>query len=464
MTASSKMFRFMKKIICSCFAIAALAACTNKALEPQTPKSPFRLYVSTETKATFNEETYAVSWKANETLHVLVNGEAYDFTKVADEENAFECTTFTPEAGVTYNYEVLTPYRSDYGEGVFTYSGGVKVTMYGQGSAVGKEAPVIHMQHLTAIIKTVIENTGEVDLVVNSIRVESDTDDMGGRYRISDGVLTAVNPVKYTVMDSQNVSIPAGESKAMFVQCAPFTASAGSKLTITLVAGSDTFPIVKDVTSPITFHAGGVKTTTVQIGKEAPVVAPTTATEVYVDFGPTKVTDAKWNAITGSGVCDPVALKTADGEDSGLSIAVTSAFSTTWGGAGSEPLATWEIGTLAFPKDVYKDALMISNATTMGKVEISGCKAGSTYTIKVLSFRYNGSRSIRIARVACDGKTNDVDTGAKTAADMTDNNFISTFTGVSPVDGKIEVAVSAIQDTRTDVINSYLNAIVITEE
>lgn len=458
----------MKKIIYTFLAIAALAACNKPELKPEVQSDAFRIYVSTEaSKASFNEGTFEVTWKSNETLHVLVNGDPYDFTKVEDEENAFECSAFVPEDGVTYNYEVLTPYNSGYGEGVFTYSGGVKVTMYGQGSAVGAESPAIHMQHLTAIIKTVIENTGEVDLVVNSIRIESDTDDMGGRYRISGGELTPVNPVKYTVMDSQNVSIAAGESKPMFLQCAPFTTSAGSKLTFTLVAGSDTFTIVKEfaASNQAAFHAGGVKTTTVQIGKEAPVVDPVTAEEVFVDFGPTACTDTKWNAVTSNGVAEAKALKFADGTESGLSLAVTSAFSTTWGGAGSEPLATYTEADVDFPKDVYKDALMISNATTTGKVVISGCTAGATYTVKALSFRYNGSRSIRVAHVECGGKSNNVDTGAKSSSDMINFSFVSTFTNVSPdADGNIEIAVSAVKDTRDDVINGYLNALVITKE
>lgn len=461
--------RSMKKIFYSLFALVALAACSKPEEAPVADSAPFRIYLdSQDSKASFNEGTFEVTWKNEESLHVLVNGEAYNFTKVAGEENAFECSDFTPEDGVTYSYEVLTPYNAGYGEGVFTYSGGVKVTMYGQGTAVGSESPCVMMHHLTAIIKTVIENTGEVDLVVNSIRIESDTDNMGGRYRISAGELSPVNPVKYSVMDGQNVSIPVGESKPMFLQCAPFTTSVGSKLTFTLVAGADTFTIVKEFTADktATFHAGGVKTTTVQIGKEAPVVEPTDAVTVYVDFGPTAVPNSQWNAVTAAAAsANPVGLKLPDGSASDLSLAITNAFSTTWGGAGSEPLATYTEADVDFPKDVYKDALQISDGNTTGKIEISGCTEGKTYTLKVLSIRYNGSRDIRVARVSCGGSYNDVDTGAKSASDMDNNSFVSTFTNVSPDEnGVIEIAVSAVVASRTDVVNGFINALVISEE
>lgn len=454
----------MKKIIYSVFALAAIAACGKvEPSVPQTETEAFKIYLETEeSKAAFNEQTYAVTWKSGETLRVFVNGTAYTFTKSEEEENAFECADFVPVDGVTYDYEVLTPYNSGYGDGVFTYSGGVKVTMYGQGRAVGAQTPYIPMRHLTSIIKTVIKNTGEVDLVFNSIRIESDTDNMGGRYKISNGELSEVNPVKYSVMDGQSVTVKVGESKPMFLQCAPFTTSAGSKLTFTLVAGSDTFIIEKNFTASnqVTFSAGKVKTTTVEVGKEAPAVDPSTSSDVYVDFGPTGTEG--WNSITSAAKNDAVALLANDGSDSGLSLEISSAFSTTWGGAGSEPKATFKVGDIEYPKDVYKDALMISNSTTTGVIIISGCDKSRTYNLSALSIRYNGSRSIRVTKFDVHGTVITIDTGAKSAADMDNNNFVAEFSNVSPdSDGNITIKVSAVKDTRDDVINGYINALVI---
>lgn len=457
----------MKKIFYSIFAIAALAACTRTAAPEQSTAFRIKLDLG-ETKPVFNQETYEVSWKADEQLHVLVNEQAYTFTKVAETENTFECADFQPVAGTEYNWEVLTPYRKDYGEGVFSFSGGVGPVMYGQGKTVGDQAPAIHMQNLNSVIKIVMENTGEVDLTTSVYRIESDTDIIGGRHQVHGGVISeveGVSPVKFTTLTSGNDrTIKVGESGAICLQCMPFTPTVGSTLTISVTAGSDVFKKEIKFTSEnlVEFKAGKVKTTTMTIAKEKPV---TTDTKVYVDFGPTQSTDTKWNAVLAAGVSEKaVALNDATGEDSGLTLAITNAFSTTWGGAGSEPLATYTEADIDFPKDVYKDALMISNGSTTGKVEIAGCKSGKTYSVKVLSIRYNGSRNTRISKIDVNGSNTTIDTGAKSAADMNNNDFVASFASVTPdADGKITISVSAVLGSNANVINGFLSAVVIAE-
>lgn len=267
----------MKKVIYSIFAIAAFAAC-NKVEDPTeiehgipTETKGFVINVSTGTKATFNEESLAVTWDENEELHVFINNTPYTFTRVG-ETDSFECDTFFPEEGTSYNYEVLCPYNKNYGDRVFTYSGGVKIAMYGKASTEGTEEPAIEMEHLTNIIKTNIKNIGGETITIKSIKIESNLN-IGGRYSITNGELTPVNPVNYTEMDSQNVSIAAGEMKPMFIQCKPFTTKDGDYLTITLTDNANkTYVINKEFTSAVNFEAGKVNTTTVEI----PIVEPVT--------------------------------------------------------------------------------------------------------------------------------------------------------------------------------------------
>lgn len=457
----------MKKIFYSIFCVAALAACT-KTVAPEA-STAFRIKLDlAETKPTFNQETYEVAWKADEQLHVLVNETAYTFKKVAEQDNIFECADFQPVEGTTYNWEVLSPYRSDYGEGVFSFSGGVAPIMYGQGTTVGAEAPSIHMQNLNSVIKIAMKNTGEVDLTTNSYRIESDTDIIGGRHQVHNGVVSEVEgiaPVKFTTVTSGNDrTIKVGETAYMCLQCMPFTPTIGSKLTITVVAGSDTFTKVIEFTAAnqVEFKAGKVKTTTIEIGKEAP--QPTGDKKVYVDFGPTGNVDG-WNSVTAAGVsASPIALKDGDGNATDLTLAITNAFSTTWGGSGSEPLATFTAGGIDFPKDVYKDALMVSNGSTTGKIEIAGCNTDKTYKVKALSFRHNGSREIRVSKIDINGQNTTIDTGAKSADDMNNNNFVYTLDSVTPdANGKINISVSAVVATRTDVVHGFINALVIEE-
>lgn len=460
----------MKKIFYSIFAIAALAACTKPGAIEQAAAFRIEVLTNNSTKPTFNQDTYKVSWKTDEVLHVLINDQAYSFSKTTDSDYSFECAEFQPVEGQTYNWEIVTPYRSDYGERTFSFSGGIGPVMYGVGTTTGAEVPSIQMELLNSIVRLEIENTGDTDITINQYRFESDTDAFGGRRTIVDGEVVlkeGIDPVKYTAITSGNdITIKAGEKGYKCLQCGPFTATEGSKLKVTLTAGSDIYTKEIEVTAenPVEFKAGKVKTTHINIAKEAPV--PTGDTKVYVDFGTNTVNVEGWNSVSAPAVsAEPVALLNGDGEDSGLTLAITSAFSTTFGGAGSEPLATFTAGGIDFPKDVYKDALQISDDSTTGKIEIAGCEAGATYKVKVLSIRYNGSREIRVSKIDVNGANTTIDTGAKSANDMNNNNFIAEFDSVTPdANGKIQVSVSAVVATRTDVVNGFINALVIEKE
>lgn len=458
----------MKKFIYSVFAIAALAAC-NKAEAP-VQTAAFRINVNlNSTKPVFDQDTYEVSWKADEQLHVLINEQAYTFKKTQDNDYSFECDEFQPVAGQQYNWEIVTPYRSDWGEKTFSFSGGVGPVMYGTGTTTGAETPSIHMNLLNSIVRLEIENTGETDITINQYRFESDTDFFGGRRTIVDGKVVlkeGVDPVKYTAVTSGNdITVKAGETGYKCLQCGPFVATTGSKLTVTLTAGADKYTKVIDVDAehPVEFKAGKVKTTHINIAKEAP--QPTGDKKVYVDFGTNTVKVEGWNSVSSPAVsAEPIALIDGDGNATDLTLAITNAFSANWGGSGSEPLDTFTAGGIDFPKDVYKDALQISNGSTTGKIEIAGCNTSKTYKVTALSLRHNGSREIRVSKIDINGQNTTIDTGAKSAADMNNNNFVYALDSVTPdANGKITVSVSAVVATRTDVVNGFINALVIEE-
>ena len=94
----------MKRLAISFLAAAALAGCAKLDSEivestPSEGQTPFVLYVSTpsgdrqpsETKTSFNKETYEVTWSDNDALAVTIGGKLYKFTKVKGQENAFNC-------------------------------------------------------------------------------------------------------------------------------------------------------------------------------------------------------------------------------------------------------------------------------------------------------------------------------------------------------------------------------------
>lgn len=479
----------MKKIIYSIFAIAALAACNKTAapevVEQDTPAevNGFVIKVSTDTKALFNEQDYSVSWKENEELHVLINNEAYTFTRV-EESDYFVCDTFYPIEGTEYNWEILTPYNSsnDYGDRVFTYSGGVKVTMYGQAITYGYDSPEITMKHLTNIIKTTIKNVGETELTIKSIKIESNKQIIGGRYRITNGELTAVKAVDYTVMEQQTVKIPAGEQKDMFVQCKPFTTVADETLKFTLIdINSENFVIEKHFTEgQVSFAAGTVNNTTVEIAHVEPEPEATEA--VYIDFGGhANAAPTPWNKVTAYSLASdatPIALKNTSNETSYIKISELTGFTGTYNGAGGEQEGwTLEYNEYTIHSFVWRDGLLISGTTNKGNkgpasLVLSGFDTNKTYSLDLVAVRFNGSTSARETQYVIVGaQTSDtysIKPGADTRADW--NSFISRkdslriqLTNIQPdANGKITIQVTAI-DTKS-ACDGLLNALVITEE
>ena len=152
--------RIMKRLAISFLAAAALAGCAKLDSEtvestPSEGQTPFVLYVSTpsrdrqpsETKTSFNEETYEVTWSDNDALAVTIDGQLYKFTKVKGEENAFSCSDFKPEEGVEYEYDILYPYSD---KGQFATSGYAKTPMHGTAKAVGSASPNVGLEQLTS--------------------------------------------------------------------------------------------------------------------------------------------------------------------------------------------------------------------------------------------------------------------------------------------------------------------------
>lgn len=457
----------MKKLIYSIFAIAALAAC-NKAEDPSSndgsssePKG-FVIKISTDIKASFDENTYNVSWKANEELKVFINGEGHTFTRIEDTD-LFACEDFTPVEGTSYHYEVLTPYRSDWGDLVFSYSGAASdPKMYGEAYTTGSESPSIDMQHLTAVIRTTIKNTGNTDLVISSIRIESDSQNIGGRYKMVGGEPDPVNPVTYTEMNNQNIRIAANSEKAVCLTCAPFTSTDGETLTFTFKAAADVFYCYKTLSAtPVHFVAGKVNNTTVELSRQ--VAAASAENTVLVDFGGTRH-DNEWNTYNkrGTDATDYVDLNNAAGTASGLTMATKAAFDGT-GYTGSVS-GTWTENGVTYPTNVWKDGMLAK--TNPGKLEISGCDTNSKYTIETTHIRYGGSRGIRIFDMNINGTSiSKVDTGMPANTAEGTYTYALVYHDVTPdADGKITITMTPLLGSNSSVKEAPINSMVITKK
>lgn len=275
----------MKRLAISFLAAAALVGCAKLGLEtvestPSEEQAPFVLYVSTsseaqqpsETKTSFNEKTYEVTWSDNDALAVTIGGKLYKFTKVKGKENAFSCDKFTPEDGVEYEYDILYPYSEN---GQFATSGYAKTPMHGTAKAVGSASPNVGLDQLTGIIKVTIKNENAVGTAtLTELHIErTDGGILGGPHTLAGPV--AGQTATYTEVLKQNEKIEAGKSFDKCLQCAPFTATAGSSLLIRYKVDGTEYTETKTFSKDVVFAAGKVNRTSVSFGETQYVIEGT---------------------------------------------------------------------------------------------------------------------------------------------------------------------------------------------
>ena len=275
----------MKRLAISFLAAAALAGCAKLDSEivestPSEGQTPFVLYVSTpsgdrqpsETKTSFNKETYEVTWSDNDALAVTIGGKLYKFTKVKGQENAFNCDKFTPEDGMEYEYNILYPYSDN---GQFATSGYVKTPMHGTAKAVGSASPNVGLEQLTGVIKVTIKNENAVGTAtLTELHIErTDGGILGGPHTLAGPV--AGQTATYTEVLKQNEKIEAGKSLDMYLQCAPFTAKAGSSLLIKYTVDGTAYTETKTFSKDVVFAAGKVNRTSVSFGETQYVIEGT---------------------------------------------------------------------------------------------------------------------------------------------------------------------------------------------
>lgn len=269
--------RTMKRLAISFLAAAALAGCAKLGLEtvestPSEEQAPFVLYVSTssealqpsETKTSFNKETYEVTWKDGDALAVTIGDKLYKFTKVKGQENAFSCSDFKPKAGVKYEYDILYPYSEN---GQFATSGYVKTPMHGTGKAVGSASPNVRLKQLSCVIKVTIKNENTSGTAkLTTLRIErTDGGILGGQHTLAGPVVGKTD--NCTTVVRQNEKIEAGKSIDMYLQCAPFMAKKGTSLCIKYVIDGAQYMATKTFSKDIEFAAGKVNGTSVSFGE-----------------------------------------------------------------------------------------------------------------------------------------------------------------------------------------------------
>lgn len=385
--------------------LAAAFTLTNCAKEIEDPNQqpekqgyPFEIVASTVDTKTVNNGM-ATEWDDNDAINLFhaVAGAQEDYGTndeftIADVETGRFTGMLTEalEAGESYDWYALYPYNSkiatpgDRADG-YTYIGhskGLNQTgydnmaslketicpLYGVAKAVASsDTPSITMNHLTSVVAIKVTNTTEEPITITTASLTAEEDIVGSYfiditkspvvYKASEGYVknTAVVNV------SDGTALDKGESATLYLAIKPFTAKAGTSLTLSV---NDYAKEPKVLTSDVTFHAGKIKILNFAYDK----VAPKNVTWDLSKNTPSEATENKiaWTSDSAEMYCEKAESTTNAnnyyGEDANNRT--------------STRFYTNSILTIA-PKDGYKITSVIFTATTTNYASVL---SGSTWT------------------------------------------------------------------------------------
>ena len=287
----------MKKILLSLLAVAAVSASCQKtelgddgSTTAPGGEGTFRLEAGIpETKTVFTPPT-KVAWEDSDELAVVANsGTPVKFVKTP-EGNWFESDGFTPEEGTDYTYYALYPYSASvaFADGVMSgveipetsqqngpeSTAHIKGALFGSAKAAGTEVPSVSMQHLTTLLKIDVTNNYGEAIALNSITVS--TDDEGQQLSGTFDVDTETGALSLhpgssssasVVLETQNVTIEAGNSATFYIAAKEFSVPVGASLTVTVDADKGIVADVRNYDAQMDFKAGTVNSTSFEYKK-----------------------------------------------------------------------------------------------------------------------------------------------------------------------------------------------------
>ena len=314
----------MKKIISWGMMLAAAFTLTNCAKEIENPNQqpevtgyPFEIIASTVDTKTVNDGVHT-NWSAGDQInliHAAAGTETYvseaAFTIAAEDlaEGRFTGTLKGALTDGTHDWYVLYPYssytaspeKSGYlpigcepfksqvqiqeGNGSIAHIAGPNYPLWGNVKGVGHdEKPELVMSHVSSLIKVVVTNATETPLTVENIAFTAPVDIVGTYYiNFAGETVECTNSGTDYVSKTATLNVNNGEaiesgmSAEFYLAVRPFTAEAGSSLTLA-VNGYSKEP--KALTNNVTFHAGKIKT----LNFAYDYVAPAGEQSVTFDF------------------------------------------------------------------------------------------------------------------------------------------------------------------------------------
>ncbi len=288
----------MKKI----FALGAMLAsiftltnCTEEVLTPAgSEKTPFAIQVNTLETKTVNDVLGTV-WAENDELsvfHAAAGTTDYSanskFVLTDAEKGYFNTEALAGTLAASNDWYAVYPYNSEFntpsgatsgevvigaeiempqiqkGNNSMEHIAGVNYPMWGVAKDVPGEAlPAISMTHLSSLVEVEVTNMTEADITVGLLGFEGTEDivgsyyvDIAGEAPVFTGVSAQhVSNVAYLEVQDGEAIAPAATAK-FYLAIRPFTAPAGSSLTLYVNEDVTALELAKDVV----FSPGKVKT------------------------------------------------------------------------------------------------------------------------------------------------------------------------------------------------------------
>ena len=290
--------KFITQIAAFAAGVSALAGCASvQEIEPSAPGASFEVFATQTDTRTVNEglSTLWVEGDKFSLFHAAAGATSYvsDGAFTVDDIETGHAKGSVESLGTgKYDWFMVYPYGASAttptavpvtvgaasgkaqvqaGADDMAHLAGVNFPLSGKAKSVAADAvPTLPVAPIVSVIAVNVTNPGEADVTVNDIRFRA-PEAVVGSFKVDvtgdSPVFTAVSASEEAVLQVQGGALLKKEENGVFyLGIKPFTAAAGSTLTLTV--NDEVYTLT--LTRPVTFSAGKIKTLNVTLEPSEP--------------------------------------------------------------------------------------------------------------------------------------------------------------------------------------------------
>lgn len=411
----SKKQKSMKKkvFILSAIAVtaAALASCNKEQaiqidVEPQG--TPFEIVAGTVDTKTVNSDM-STTWQSTDKInlfHAVHDVATYNHDGQYSATAAGASVTFSgtlksgtePTSENTYDWFALYPYNLGYtapagtkyisipaaqyqsGSNSMSHLSGSNCPLAGNVKGVAYDAtPSITMKNVTSVVKVVVKNKTAGKIVVSKVTFTTSNEKINGNQNLNitgdtpvfSGTNGSTTSVLYVDSDTAKDN---EESSAYYISIKPFTALAGSSITLSVTTNNGTQEVSSGaLAADFTFHPGKIHALNFNYTKVTPDAISTESEPLVVGFESSEGFSAATNYSR-----TYTQFKGAAAQQWGIlsgDVTTTAALIIT----GSQSLSLWDYTANAFAPEAYTDYRLSS----VKEVQFKAFASDASYKVKL---------------------------------------------------------------------------------